>query len=66
MTAVPSPARGSKPLSIELSPAHYLRIVLHRKWIVLIVFSAVTIATVVIVDRLPNVYPSETVILARS
>ena len=63
MTAVPSPARGAKPLSIELSPAHYLRVVLHRKWIVLCVFLAVTIATVVIVDRLPNVYTSETVIL---
>ena len=63
MTAVPSPARGSKPLSIELSPAHYLRVVLHRKWIVLGVFLAVTIATVIIVDRLPNVYTSETVIL---
>jgi polysaccharide chain length determinant protein (PEP-CTERM system associated) len=50
-------------LSIELSPAHYLRVMVHRKWIVISVFLLVTIATVVIVDRLPNVYTSETVIL---
>jgi polysaccharide chain length determinant protein (PEP-CTERM system associated) len=36
---------------------------LHRKWLVLSIFAAVSAATAVIASRLPNIYTSETVIL---
>src|SRR5258708_33084652 len=47
----------------NLSPEHYLRLVFHRKWLVLGVFIAGSAATYVTSSRLPNVYTSETVIL---
>src|SRR5437764_5044468 len=55
----------SKPkvLAPELSPAHYFQLILHRKWIVIIAFVAASVVTVIVADRLPNVYTSETVIL---
>ena len=40
-----------------------MRLLLHRKWLVLGVFVAVSAATFVIASNLPNVYTSETVIL---
>ena len=46
-----------------LSPEHYLRIIFHRKWIVLGVFLAVSAGTFVYSYRLPNVFSSETLIL---
>jgi protein tyrosine kinase modulator len=63
MTAVPPAANKLKTAAIEISPAHYLQVILHRKWIVLAIFAAVTIGTVIYAARLPNVYTSETVIL---
>jgi polysaccharide biosynthesis transport protein len=46
-----------------LSPAHYLRLVAHRKWLVLGVALAVSVGTFVYSHYMPNVYTSETVIL---
>lgn len=50
----------------QLSPEHYLRILLHRKWLVLSVFIAVSLGTLFFSYRLPNIYTSETVILVDS
>lgn len=47
----------------DWSPEHYLRLLLHRKWLVLSVFIAVSAITFIIASRLPNIYTSETVIL---
>src|SRR5947209_4063932 len=47
----------------DWSPEHYLRLLLHRKWLVLSVFIAVSAATFVVSYRLRNIYTSETVIL---
>jgi len=47
----------------DWSPEHYLRLLLHRKWLVLGVFGVVSAATFVISYRLHNIYTSETVIL---
>jgi succinoglycan biosynthesis transport protein ExoP len=63
MTAVPSGVQRPKAVNIELSPAHYIGVVLHRKWLVLSVFLTVTVTTVIVAERLPNIYTSETVIL---
>jgi len=52
-----------KATDVELSPGHYFQLLLHRKWIVISVFVVVTIATAVVVQTLPNIYTSETVIL---
>jgi len=42
---------------------HYLRLLSHRKWLVLGVWLVVSLATIIIALRLPDVYTSETVIL---
>ena len=42
---------------------HYLRILMHRKWLAVGVWVAVSVATVIVAYRLPNTYTSETVIL---
>ena len=47
----------------QLSPEHYLRLLVHRKWLVLGVFLAVSAATILVAKRLPDIYTSETVIL---
>jgi polysaccharide biosynthesis transport protein len=46
-----------------LSPEHYVRLILHRKWVVIITFAVVTAATMVVSSRLPAIYTSETLIL---
>jgi succinoglycan biosynthesis transport protein ExoP len=47
----------------RLSPEHYLRLLVHRKWLVLGVALGVSAGTFVFSHYLPNVYTSETVIL---
>ena len=42
---------------------HYLQIILHRKWLIAGVFLVTTVATVLLVQALPNVYMSQTLIL---
>ena len=46
-----------------LSPEHYLRILWHRKWWVLVVFLAVSAGTFIYAYQLPNIYTSETLIM---
>src|ERR1035437_2687199 len=47
----------------QMSPEHYLRLIIHRKWLVLGTFVLVSAATVIISFNLPNVYMSSTLIL---
>jgi protein tyrosine kinase modulator len=53
----------SKAVEREISPSHYLQLILHRKWIVIAIFLTVSVVTAVVAWRLPNIYTSETVIL---
>ena len=57
--------RGIMPRAAasDISVEHYLRLIVHRKWLVLITFFVVTIMTAVVAWRLPDIYTSETVIL---
>lgn len=47
----------------QVSPEHYLRLILHRKWLVLGTFVLVSAATYIVSSRLPNIYTSSTLIL---
>jgi polysaccharide biosynthesis transport protein len=47
----------------QVSVEHYLRVILHRKWLVLGVFLLVSAVTFLVSYGLPNVYTSETLIL---
>ena len=42
---------------------HYVRLIWHRKWLIIGTFLLVTIITVAVTSRLPDIYISETVIL---
>jgi len=42
---------------------HYLRVLIHRRWLIIATFLIVTTITFVVVSRLPNIYTSETLIL---
>jgi polysaccharide chain length determinant protein (PEP-CTERM system associated) len=46
-----------------LTPEHCLRLIFHRKWLILGVFVLVSAVTVGITTHLPNVYSSDTLIL---
>ena len=47
----------------SVSAEHYLRLILYRKWVILIVFLAVAAGAEFYAESQPNVYKSETVIL---
>ena len=49
--------------STEVSPEHYLRLIVHRWWLVLGTFVLVTGATVIITSRMPDSFTSYTTIL---
>src|SRR5690349_3358090 len=62
----PASASGQRKTSVpgpDISPEHYLRLVLHRWWLVVGTFVVVSGATVAITSRMPNIYSSETTIL---
>lgn len=46
-----------------MSAEHYIRVLLHRKWLILSCFVVVSAVTFVVSAQLPNIYTSETVIL---
>src|SRR5678815_165740 len=54
-----TPAAGAG----QLSPEHYLRLVWHRKWLVLGTLGLVSATTAVITYRMPDRFSSETLIL---
>jgi protein tyrosine kinase modulator len=55
--------RATSKNSIEISPEHYLRVILHRKWLVIGAFLLVTAVTAGVAYRLPDIFTSETLIL---
>ena len=60
----PKNAAFSAGLGIgQVTPEHYLRLILHRKWLVLGSFVLVSGATFTVSSRLPNIYTSSTLIL---
>ena len=67
MAILNSPNAGSrqksKLLSAGLPVEHYLRLIIHRKWIVLAVFLIVSGGVAIYALRLPNIYSSDTLIL---
>src|SRR5580698_9275794 len=50
---------GASQISLE----HYFELILHRKWLVLVVFAVVTAATFAFTRTLPDIYMSETTVL---
>ncbi len=58
-----SGAKSGQASHLEISLEHYLRIIAHRKWLVISVFVIVSAATIAVSHTLPNLYTSETVIL---
>jgi uncharacterized protein involved in exopolysaccharide biosynthesis len=57
---------GSRPKAkapgAGVSPEHYLRLILHRKWLILAIFAVVTAGVAFYARTLPNIYSSETTI----
>jgi polysaccharide chain length determinant protein (PEP-CTERM system associated) len=47
----------------QVSPEHYLRLILHRKWLIIGTFLLVTAITIGVSHRLPDIYSSETLIM---
>jgi succinoglycan biosynthesis transport protein ExoP len=64
-TATGGRPRGSalKALESQISPAHYLRVILHRKWLVIAVFALVSAGTAIYAYWMPDVFTSDTLIL---
>jgi polysaccharide biosynthesis transport protein len=54
---------GADQRANVLTPEHCLRLIFHRKWLILGVFGFVSAVTALITTRLPNVYSSDTLIL---
>ena len=48
---------------MEVSPEHYIRLIVHRRWLVLSVFVLTTGATVLVTSRMPDIFKSDTTIL---
>jgi polysaccharide chain length determinant protein (PEP-CTERM system associated) len=55
------PRPATKNASVP--PEHYVRLLIHRKWLVLGVTLAISAGTAIVAHFLPNVYTSDTVIL---
>ena len=55
----------SKPPALTAAPPleHYVQLILHRKWLIVGVFLMVAAITIGVVQALPNVYTSQTLIL---
>jgi polysaccharide chain length determinant protein (PEP-CTERM system associated) len=54
---------GTGPALEQISLAHYLRLILYRKWTVIGVTLLVSAITFVVSYRMPNIYTSDTLIL---
>ncbi len=55
--------RKASTQGLEVSPAHYLSLILHRWWLVVGAFILVTVGTMIFTSRLPNIYTSYTTIM---
>jgi polysaccharide chain length determinant protein (PEP-CTERM system associated) len=47
----------------QVSMEHYLRVLVHRWWLIVLTFLVCTMITFIVVSRLPDIYMSETLIL---
>src|SRR5215469_12089348 len=56
----PAPA---KQMPDQMSVEHYLRVLVHRRWLVLGTWLFISLATAIVSFRLPDVYTSDTLIL---
>ncbi len=54
---------ASSAATSHWSVEHYLRLILYRWWLVAGIFAVVTLATVIVSSRLPDIYTSDTLIL---
>jgi len=66
MTTSDARSEGRRTVSSgldQLSPEHYLRLIYHRKFLILGVFVVVSLATAIISHRMADIYMSETLIL---
>src|SRR5579862_6685580 len=67
MTNTGISGQGNRPKAPSFASAppvqHYVQLLLHRKWLVVGVFLAVTALTVAVVQALPNIYTAQTLIL---
>jgi polysaccharide biosynthesis transport protein len=54
---------SSRDGSSQLSPVHYVRLIWHKKWLVLAAFIVVSAVTAVVSYNMPDVYTSETLIM---
>ena len=67
MTSASNSGAGSRPRlsapSAGLPLEHFVRLIYHRKWLVLSVFGLIAGGTAFYAESLPNIYKSETVIL---
>ena len=61
--AVRARASTVKTVGPSLSPEHYLRILVHRKWLVIGTFLVISAATAIYSYRLPDIFTSDTLIL---
>lgn len=57
------PKSALKALESQISPEHYLRVILHRKWLVIAVFGVVSAGAAIYSYRMPDVFTSDTLIL---
>src|SRR6266567_1316187 len=64
---VSSTARPRTPIAkafeASVSPEHYLRVIVHRKWLIILVFLLASAGTAIYSYRLPDVFTSDTLIL---
>src|SRR5690242_7120198 len=63
MNNVSAKSSGFSGDSGETSLQHYLALLIHRKWLILIIFLLISASTAIVASRLPNIYTSETLIL---
>jgi succinoglycan biosynthesis transport protein ExoP len=66
MTTLDARGEGRRTASSgidQLSAEHYLRLIYHRKFLILVVFVVVSVATAIISHRMADIFMSETLIL---
>src|SRR5262249_32286098 len=59
----PRPVSADHNHAGSISPEHLIRLLFHRKWLILGIFAVVSVATVAVTSRMKNEYSSETVIM---
>ena len=56
-------ARQKAKIAAAVPVEHYVRLILHRKWMILSIFVVTTVAVALYARHLPNIYSSDTTIL---